>query len=107
VFNPYDTNHKPQMEMSHIKSYLLPTDYCVTYCDIKQDMQHTNKCQTRTSVTNTQFLYLLLQYRYMNAAIKAIITYKTTDAYTNSYQFWQSEAITKVWWKESSQYKRK
>jgi hypothetical protein len=33
---------------------------------------------------------------YIHAAIKAVITYKTTDAYTNSYQFRQSEAVPEV-----------
>jgi hypothetical protein len=33
---------------------------------------------------------------YIHAAIKAVITYKTTDAYANSYQFRQSEAVPEV-----------
>jgi len=33
---------------------------------------------------------------YIHAAIKAVITYKTTDAYTNSYQFRQGEAVPEV-----------
>jgi hypothetical protein len=33
---------------------------------------------------------------YIHAAIKAVITYKTADAYTNGYQFRQSEAVPEV-----------
>lgn len=75
---------------------MLPTSHCVAQCDIKQDTQQENKCQNKTLLQNKVFIPIGAARVYIHVAIKAVITYKTTDAYTNSYQFRQSEAVPKV-----------
>jgi hypothetical protein len=69
----------------------------MTYCDIKQDAQMKKQVSEQNSTPKYRvFIPTGAAGVHIHAAIKAVITYKTTDAYTNSYQFRQSEAVPEV-----------